>query len=178
MDLNVDIVKISGLPPPSLLPWLSHQSAITTKLEEEIGPARLEILQQQWLQPNDWDRNTLQIKSLWVMHREIVMWFQREPCWYARTILPQTTYLHDPAFFQRLRQESLGKLLFDNNRIKRFSLKVYALTPQAPEYLWLDETLHERANHLWARLSQFNMDDQFPLFLLEVFLPGLERLIL
>ena len=167
----------ANLPPLSLLPWLRHQQSLTTKLDEEVGHASLQVLQQHWVSPNYWDRQQLQLASDWVMHREIVMWFERVPCWYARTILPQATYLHDHAFFQRLQQESLGKLIFDNARVRRISLSSYAIKPQSSEYSWLDETMHGHADELWVRLSKLILDEQCPFFLVEILLPGLEGLI-
>jgi len=161
--------------PTILLPWLIHQGPLTDKLRREAGVARLQVLRQQWHKPDWWDKYTLQLRTDTVMHREILMWSASHPCWYARTILPQASYLHDPGFFDRLNNETLGKLIFANPRVERISLTHYPINPQLIEYYWLTAAMHGDSQQLWVRKSRFVLDGGLPFFLIEILLPGLER---
>lgn len=160
-------------PPSTLLPWLTHQTSLTQKLETQAGVARLEVLNQQWAVADEWDQQVLQIKDELVIHREILMWAHDAICWYARTVIPKLTYEHDISLFERLQRESLGQLIFESGKIQRLSLKPYAIMPQSLEYAWLSDIMHTNAPVLWARLSTLCIGERFNFFLVEILLPGL-----
>lgn len=166
---------INSSPPTYLLPWLTYRESLTERLQEKALDIHLQLLKQQWGIANWWDRQVLHIKENRVLHREIIMWAQQEACWYARTIIPERTYLTDEKFFKRLKNESLGTLIFNEEKINRRSLLHYPINQCSIEYHWLDKACLQRKNEiLWVRKSIFTINDS-PFFLIEILLPPLER---
>ncbi len=173
--------------PALLLPWLTHQNSLTERLQEKAGKTRLEVLGQCWELPDWWDKQVLQIIDETVLHREILMWASKKPCWYARTIIPKTTYDASKTIFDRLKNESLGALIFNDDRIKRVSLSHYPIDEQTIEYHWLTDIMHSKTKPLWVRISTFIVtaalptppstpeDNTYPFCLLEIMLPGIMR---
>lgn len=161
--------------PSTLLPWLTYQLSLTDRLQDIAGHAHLQVLRQHWREASWWDKHVLQIEGDDVLHREILMWVGQNVCWYARTIIPKATYQADSLLFSRLKNESLGALIFNKPKIKRTYLKYYAINNQSIEYHWLDQLLHGAAEQLWVRLSAFTINGDYPFFLIETLLPALER---
>ncbi|ARG97425.1 chorismate--pyruvate lyase family protein [Legionella micdadei] len=177
--MSIDIAHLLQAhhnPPDNLLPWLTHQASLTDKLQALSGDAELVVLKQYWTAPNWWDKHTLGISEKPILHREILMSSHQIPCWYARTIVPEHTYQASHRFFNRLTQESLGVIIFNEPRIKRVQLVNYQITSQCIEYHWLNPFLVlKKEEQFWARLSIFNTDVMFNFYLIEILLPGLMR---
>jgi len=161
-------------PPSNLLSWLTCQDSLTNKLKAIATDVRLEILQQKWVLPSLWHQQALGITEHSVLHRDILTWGNQRVCWYARTIIPLSSYQGEVSFFNRLQQESLGDLIYGNAAVKRVALIHYAIDKEAPEYGWLNEFIPEDADSLWARRSLFKVNS-LPFYLVELFLPGLLR---
>ena len=176
INLNVSsFIPVKDELQTSFLPWLTYQQSITSRLQEKAGSTRLQVLGQQWESPNWWDRYVLHIESGAVLHREIVTWAGKKPCWYARSIFPAATYQAQPSFFNRLQQESLGQLIFNENKVKRVVLMHYPIGEASIEYHWLNQSMHGGVKALWVRLSAFIFNEEHPFFLIEILLPGLAR---
>lgn len=177
-------MSISGLntskvcePSTALMPWLTCETSLTNKLTLAAGDARLDVRAQHWEKPDEWDLTVLKLNAIEVMHREIAMWAFDVPCWYARTILPIATYNNNCQLFDRLKNESLGELIFNGNHIKRVSLNRYMISQSSHEYNWLHELAPNDASPLWMRLSEFTVTSGDSFFLAEILLPGLLRYI-
>jgi chorismate lyase len=166
------LLKIGSNPHPALLPWLSHQSSLTDKLKIDSGDAQLEVLSQQWISPSWWDKFTLGLSCDAVMHRDIRMFSRQTACWYARTIIPNATYHANHSFFDRLKHESLGVIVFNEPRIKRNVLLNYVINDQCLEYYWLS-ALSNQNDQFWVRFSVFTIADTSSFYLVEILLPGL-----
>ena len=108
-----------------------------------------------------------------VMHREIVMYSRQIPCWYARTIIPIRTYQENGTFFDRLKHESLGNLIFNEPRVERSVMLNYAIDDRCLEYYWIPDCLVTKGHKYWLRLSVFTFADSSPFCLVEILLPGL-----
>ncbi len=172
-------MNLSGLitqtqPNQVLLPWLTYTDYLMHRLKEISGQAQLHVLHQEWTKPNWWDRQVLQIDCNQVMHREILITSQEKYCWYARTIIPDTTYKADLSLFSRLKDEPLGNLIFKGSMIKRHSLLNYVINPHSIEYYWLTENMKATQSELWVRLSEFKLKITLPFYLIEILLPGIE----
>ena len=165
----------SATPPTNIIPWLAYTHSLTEKLNALTGDTRLDVLHQSWDKPDSWDKKILSLDCDQVMHREIAMWSFDSVCWYARTILPISTYQSNRALFDRLKSESLGELIFKSQQIERISLNYYAISPESIEYTWLNTSLHEDAPVLWVRLSEFQVNHDTSFYLVEILLPGLLR---
>lgn len=122
-----------------------------------------------------WDKQRLNMEAQRVLHREIIMYAFDIPCWYARTIIPHTTYQVHPLWFDRIKKESLTGLLFNESTVKRSALVYMLLEPDSIPYQWLPTGIHHDEKQLWGRLSTFLIGFDAPFYLFELFLPGLER---
>jgi chorismate lyase len=161
--------------PRSLLPWVIHRDAMTLKLKQAAGDARLTILTQGWIISGWWDQYVLGLDRQVILQREILMSAWQHNCWYARTIIPELTYQANTAIFNRLGRESLGDIIFSDKRIKRYSMINYAVDTHSIEYHWLKSIVPEESGSLWARLAIFTIDEDYPFFLIEILLPDLCR---
>ncbi|KTD11418.1 chorismate--pyruvate lyase family protein [Legionella jamestowniensis] len=162
-------------PPERLLPWLTHQLSLTDKLKKERGEAVLSILKQEWKDCSWWDKYVLGLNINPVMHREIIMTSQNNACWYARTIIPHDCYEVNTSLFIRLKEESLGVIIFDTPEIQRERIVHYSIDSTSLEYYWLPHHLRER-HSLWVRLSKFALPQSTFFYLVEILLPELLRI--
>ncbi|KTD22339.1 chorismate--pyruvate lyase family protein [Legionella londiniensis] len=176
MLLNTDsLLKVTCKPSQNVKTWLSYPYSLTKKLKSVSGDARLEILNQCWRPSDWWDNYALLIHDKKVLCREIMMHSNGEPCWYARTVIPEYTYQAGDHLFLRLQYESLGEIIFDNPNIKRVLFCGYGVNQNNIEYHWIDPGLRLPAEVIWLRLSVFMLHEQFPFYLAELLMPGIER---
>jgi len=124
-------------PPQQLLPWLTCTTNLTHKLHTRSNDTVLKVIQQIWCDANMWDQAVLGLQEELVLHRDIVTLALGEPCWFARTILPATTYQAHVPLFDRLKNEPLGNLIFQGDDIQRRSLRHYLITSETAEYAWI-----------------------------------------
>jgi chorismate--pyruvate lyase len=158
-----------------MMSWLQYKQSLTERLKKLSGEARLDVLGQGWGKPDAWDIERLGLETGLVFHREIVMSSSKQPCWYARTVIPDSTYGVDPHFFGRLKQESVGGLIFNEPRVERVLFINYSAHPDALEYQWLKAAGLGGSELVGLRLSGFTLDKAFSFFLIEILLPGLLR---
>nr|HAT8713124.1 chorismate lyase [Legionella jordanis] len=164
-------------PPTSLLPWLTYPYSLTDKLKEETGQANLLVLKQEWKAVTWWDKFTLGlVNDDLVFHREILMSSANRPCWYARTIIPESSHRNNQELFARLKQESLGVIVFNNSEVRRKHVHHYSIDFLSLEYYWLTKIHSEPGAKFWARFSVFTLKQGNPFYLVEIFLPELLRI--
>lgn len=140
--------------------WLFCNTSLTEKLKNISGEARLEVLRNQ-----EGD----------IYEREILMWSNEQPCWYAKTQIPKETYDAHDSLFMRLHSESLGALIYHNTLIQRISLRPYKISKQDLSFTWLKPEWYKAESVLWLRSSEFLCADKHPFYLYEIYLPGLLR---
>ncbi len=151
-----------------LYSWLTHQHSLTDKLTACFPAVRLQVIQHTWKQAAG---------AADYLERKILMWAGLERCWFARTQIPAATYYAEEALFSRLSQQALGELIWHNPNIQRIKLQPFSLTPLSPEYALLEDAMHEQRCELLGRHSTLLAQQRYPFYLVEIFLPGLERLI-
>lgn len=172
------VILMINKPPEKLTPWLEHQGSITDKLKALAGEAHLQLIKHRWELTDTWDQSTLHLKpKKSVLHREILMWAHNEPCWFARTVLPKTTYLKEETLFSRLETTPLGELIHHHPGIKRTSIRPYLIAAHSMEHTYLTHTLEHVSTPLWGRCSTFTLHNQHEFYLLEIFLPKLLKII-
>jgi len=164
-------------PPKRLVGWLNCESFLTQKLKELTGDATLKVLHQSMSPTNAWEREILLVNDPGVLRRDILMYSNDTPCWYARTVVADSTYAANTELFARLNHETLGHLIFFDTQITRSSIEKYSISASSIEYSWLPAALSQSARILWMRKSTFHIHKTWPLFLMEIYLPGLVQLI-
>ncbi|MGL5742496.1 MAG: chorismate--pyruvate lyase family protein [Legionella sp.] len=178
MPINIhSIVQVNAQRSSRLLEWLEHQASLTDKLKQTNGDAQLELLSQNWVNADWWDKNVLQIQDERVFCREIMMKSHGIPYWYAMSIIPQQCYDLDPSFFDRLKNESIKNLIFDENRVQRTHSLSYPLDNQCIEFYWVQKHIPSVAGILWARLAEFVFQEKESFYLIELILPEIETFI-
>lgn len=182
MRIQIDkLLQIPNSPTESQNFWLNYGLSLTEELKSQSGEAELEVLSQTWTQPNWWDKFTLGLSDAPLIHRDILMFSQQIPCWFARTIIPEDTYNKNRAIFDRLAEESLGCIVFNEPTIKRELIHNYAINDRCLEYHWLPEQLKKSFTNqkiiLDLRLSIFKIAEKTSCCLVEILLPGLLKVV-
>ena len=162
--------------PQFLEPWVLSQKCLTAQLKALTGAAELKVLRQDWVVICQRTDNHLKLNSEPFWQREIIISSSQKPCWYARTIIPERIFYTHETLFARLKQESLGDIIYNNPRIQRLPIRHYPITSQCAEYDWLRPYVQDQSSPLWVRLAQLIIDEQDSFFLYEIFLSGLESL--
>ena len=166
---------LNAIPNPSLLPWLNHHDSLTDKLKTFTPAVKLNIIRHEWGLTDAWDQQELHLQPQQrALHREITMQSDKNLCWYARTTIPERTYQAKSHLFAQLETEPLGHLIWNNADIKRTSLHYYPINSNSMEYTFLNARMHQHQELLWARRSLIMVHAKNPLYLLEIFLPGLD----
>lgn len=164
-------------PPVPLFPWLTYPDELSAKLRSMAAEVQLTLLNQAWMPAGWWATSVLGLTSAPVVQRDVLISAEHNPCWQGRTLIPQPTWVNNTAFFERLRHQSLGSLVFYNDRVERVRTHYYAVDATCLEYYWPDKALTASESLLWMRLSEFVISKQYPFNLTEIFLPGLLRVI-
>ncbi|WP_028389488.1 chorismate--pyruvate lyase family protein [Legionella fairfieldensis] len=170
-----NLLKTESTLREDLLPWLTHQTSLTDRLKKIRGDVSLKVLNQRWTFPDWWCKFTLDLTVEMIWQREILMYSQETPCWYARTLVPHLTYQTNYSFFEKLDRESLGTLLFGNVNITRKFMLNYSVNNQCLEYYWFPELPGNKEDQYWTRFSGFVLNG-LPFYLIEILLPGLVRI--
>jgi chorismate-pyruvate lyase len=104
--------------------------------------------------------------------REITMFLDNRPAWYAKTVITEEAYNKKKDYFGNLSTEPLGAFLFSSDDVLRLGLN-YQERSVAESSLTTVKNLYALKNHenVWLRRSTFLVCGEL-LLLTEVFLPG------
>lgn len=174
--LDFPKLLIKKTPSNQLKQWLDCDNPITDKLVELTGDAHLERLSQQWVKATWWDHYALNIKDPHVFQRQILMRSHKRPYWYARTIIPQSTYALDPDFFDRLNKESIRHLIFNQKQVRKVNKLIYPIDNRCLEFYWLKKHVSDKEGILWVRVHEFEIHKKASFYLIELLFPELEAL--
>lgn len=158
--------------------WIHYQLPLTDRLRDANGDAHLELVSQNWIKTDSWCKNLLNIKDLTVFQREIVMKSHGTPYWYARSIIPHSCYELAPSFFDRLKNESIKNLIFDNDQVKRVASIHYPVDQQCVEFYWVKKHVDFADLVLWTRIAEFSFQESQSFYLIEIMLPKLGEICL
>ncbi|CAM2894559.1 4-hydroxybenzoate synthetase [Legionella steigerwaltii] len=177
MPINAQSVfKINTQSSEHLKEWLNHQASLTEKLHQIKGDAQIELISQCWINTDWWNKNLLQIHDEMVFQREIIMKSHGLAYWYARSIIPKKCYDCDPAFFDRLKNESIKNLIFNEEKVRRLQWISYPVDQQCLEYYWVKRNLDSVQGVFWVRLAEFSFQQKESFYLVEIMLPELENI--
>lgn len=169
-NLKIDIEVPTGLDA-----WLHCEKPITDKLMGLTGNAHFEVLSQKWISAKWWDTHVFLIKEQ-ILQREIFMKSQGRVYWYARTVIPNSCYQLEPAFFKRLEHESMRDLIFDEPKVTLVQRVVYPINAQCMEYHWIKKYSNITQDTLWVRLAEFSFQQSISFYLIEILFPELREL--
>ena len=101
-------------PPAALRPWLFAAGSLTRHLTAAAdGDFHVERLRQYWARPTLSEARLLDSDpSRHALIREVILWGRGQPWVYARSVLPLQLLTGDLRRLRRLRDASLGALLF------------------------------------------------------------------
>lgn len=162
----------------SINDWLQYQGFLTDKLRQSAGEANLCVLSETWRRFTAWEKATIAIPDELLFAREILMSAKFIPCWYARTLIPKSTYDAFSRLFARLNSEPLGHLIFNNPDVVRASFNVSSISPEHELYQVLKPQWLLDGAAFGLRVSIFVLKERYPFTLIEIYLPGLMRFIL
>lgn len=167
-------------PPPMLLRWLLAEGSLTRHLlRASDGDFRVERIAQSWRRPTLSEARLLGVDpQRYALIREVILWGRGEPWVCARSVIPFASLQGELRRLRRLRNSSLGALLFRYPQLMRtpFEMARVApdLLPTALRKSNASEPYVVPPQTLWARRSRFSIRDQH-LIVGEIFLDTFTR---
>ena len=158
---------------PELQAWLEYPHSTTETLKKHTGEASLQVINQIFRSANWWEEQFLHLHGE-VFCREIMISSQGIDCWYGRTMVAKNTYNHHHNFFEKLRTQYLGQIIFNAKEVERVQLSHYFIDHRTIEYYWVKALKPALNQPLGVRLSVFQfLDNQEKFYLVEILLPEL-----
>ncbi len=163
--------------PISFRQWILHPASFMDRLRQQgaFNP-RVQLLRQQWQSPTRDEKRVLGITTrTYALIREVLIYSVGKKWMYARTVFPRQTLTGKQLCLARLKNRSLGSVLFKEPTIERSAFDVVCLSSDKLFHQYIVKAAHIEADALWARRSIFTLHEK-PLLLTEVFLPDIETL--
>ena len=152
--------------PTRLRPWLLDPGSLTRHLvKASDGAFRVELLAQTWRRPTRSEAELLGLDSqALALVREVVLHGRDTPWVYGRSVMPERCLRGDLLRLRKLRDSSLGSLLFTYPELRRTPFELARVEGRSlPHALDCDASL-------WARRSRFELGGR-ALIVSETFLP-------
>lgn len=161
--------------PSNIQEYLLFQGSLTQKISDESGNKfSLTVLANDWqiLCPDESEALNLD-KDVQGFVREVLIYADKSPVIYAKTVFPAETLDETNAALKTLGNQSLGDILFKSDKSSREYIE-YAVLNQTSELYQRIEQFSSLKNHelIHTRRSLFLMEAK-PLLVLEAFLPDL-----
>lgn len=159
--------------PHSLREWLSYAGSFMQRLEQYgISHPTIKVLRQDWLIPENWECELLQLKQNdSALVREVCIYTNDSVWLYGRTIFPKDM-LAGKQELSRLANRALGSVLFQDPEIKRGNLEFSYVEPNR---LWRDFPPKHQGELCWVRRSLFSLHEH-SLLLTEILMSDLAKL--
>lgn len=153
--------------PPNHRPWLLDDGSLTQRLANlNQGMFSVQRLYQGWQVPQLSERKLLQVPHRQLaLVREVTLRLDEHPVVFARSVFPVSSLTGSLAHLRKLRNRSLGAILFSNPGMHRSPFEL-ACMPGDSDYLPAE--LHQ-AESAWGRRSRFDIGSS-RLMVSEVFL--------
>jgi chorismate--pyruvate lyase len=165
--------NISELP-PHLSPWLFYPGSFMQRMREQsVHEPRVVVLRQQWRFPLPDEKSRLNIASRsYALIREVLILSAEKKWMYARTVFPQATLTGKQRCLARLKNRSLGSVLFSDPDTQRSEFEIAKIHPHTAWHDYVAEQAKIKSEELWARCSIFTIQHK-ALLLTEIFLPDM-----
>lgn len=163
--------------PVKLGDWLLYPHSFMDRLRHYgAQSAQVQLLRQTWQHPALSEKKALGLTTrAYALIREVLIFSPGKKWMYARTVFPRATLTGKQLCLARLKNRSLGSVLFQDPTIERSPFEVVCLSNGMPFKEYVLEQANLNADQLWARRSRFILHNK-PLLLTEVFLPDIETL--
>ncbi|HSW69655.1 MAG TPA: chorismate lyase [Gammaproteobacteria bacterium] len=163
--------------PRNLSHWLLDPGSFMKRLRSQGAEnPRVQLLRQIWQFPALSEKRALGTMTRdYALIREVLIYSEGKKWMYARTVFPRKTLTGKQQCLARLKNRSLGSVLFNDPTIERGPFEMICLTQAMPFHQYVLEQTRLSVDQLWARRSRFVLHDK-PLLLTEVFLPDVEKL--
>lgn len=164
--------------PPRVLPWLLDEDSLTRRIMACCpGRFHVEVLAQDWSRPLPGEARALGFtRRTAALVRQVQLKCGDTPWVYARTVIPRTTLTGRHRRLARLRNRSLGAVLFADPGMRRGALEIARIEPGDPLHVLAFAHTPASAEVLWGRRSVFRLDDK-PLLVSEFFLPAIPEFV-
>ncbi len=163
--------------PLDLGQWIMHSGSFMERLRQHGAHLpRVQLLRQSWQFPALGEKRILGITTrAYALIREVLIYSKGKKWMYARSVFPQKTLTGKQQCLARLKERSLGSVLFKDPTIERSPFDVVCLSKNMSFHHYVLEQAELDTDQLWARRSQFILRGK-PLLLTEVFLPDMREL--
>lgn len=155
--------------PSVISTWLLDSGSLTQRLiKASNNQFRVQVISQEWQQAHFSERHLLgmAMRELAII-REVVLLCDAEPWVFARSVIPASSLTGHLRQLRRLKDSSLGEMLFRAPAMFRHPFQIAAIDGQShqiPKFL-------RQTQALWGRRSRFELGDK-PLMVSEIFLPA------
>lgn len=168
-----DVLPIpSRRPPPEVAPWLLDSGSLTTRLVKVSGGNfAVRVLHQGWGRPTADEAELLGLphgQYAWL--RETALLCHGQTWVYARSVMPLKTLSGKLRFLQRLKNSSLGALLFRDPSLTRSRFQIAQLPLGDLPLQRIGLTATDNDARVWGRRSLFQFHGR-PILVGEIFLP-------
>lgn len=163
--------------PTGLDGWILHPHSFMQRLRQKgaLNP-RIQVLRQSWQFPTLDEKKILGMKTrAYALIREVLIYSDGKKWMYARTVFPRKTLTGKQLCLARLKNRSLGSVLFKDPMLERSPFDVVCLSNDMLLHQYIIHEANIEKKDLWARRSVFTLHEK-PLLLTEVFLPDIATL--
>lgn len=157
--------------------WLLHAGSFMQRLVQHgVSDARIQVLHQCWQLPEPEERELLGMDfRVYALIREVLILSMDNDWMFARTIFPRRTLTGQQQQLARLKNRSLGSVLFKDPALQRSEFVIAYLQPELRWHAKVVQVVGHTLPDLWARRSLFTLHGK-SLLLTEVFLPDIVTL--
>lgn len=155
--------------PSAVSTWLLDSGSLTQRLIRASNKHfQVQVISQKWQQAHFSERNLLGMatRELAII-REVALLCNAEPWVFARSVIPASSLTGHLRQLRRLKDSSLGQMLFRDPAMRRQPFQIAAIDGQShqiPHFL-------RQTSTLWGRRSRFELSGK-PLMVSEIFLPA------
>ncbi len=164
--------------PAELSTWLRHKGSFMRRLKKfGVHTAVIQVIQEGWQNPTLEESAVLNIKPRQlVLVREVLIESPSAAKWmFARTVVPRATLSGKEQQLARLKNRSLGSVLFKDPQLRRSKFELSCMRRGSEWYQRIVGLLVTDAPEFWARRSVFTINKK-SLLLTEIFSPDVAAL--
>jgi len=152
--------------------WLLYPGSFMQRLKKNgVTDSSISIVQQTWQAPLLDEKKQLTIIGReWALVREVLIKNNNNHWMFARTVFPRASLTGKERQLARLKNRSLGSVLFRHQQMQRSKFKFTQIMPETNLHNKIIKLTKRNFGILWARNSIFWLGEK-KLLLTEIFFP-------